>query len=180
VPKSIIVALLIFTYANNNLCYYRFLTFSIIAVPYLSAFFEATRTEYYRQLYTVSSSGTWQKWLSYFLNGVALQSLDALSRAERINTLLNDWQIQVTSKNSGVIQDIIKQFAVNPYCTTTKVAERLNIAFTTAQRTIEKLENLGIISQTSAGKRNRVYCATQILSILEEPTIIAQHAPQIS
>ena len=35
-----------------------------------------------------------------------------------------------------------------------------------------KLEQLNIISQISTGKRNRVYCATQILEILEEPANI--------
>ncbi|MGI9215170.1 MAG: Fic family protein, partial [Gammaproteobacteria bacterium] len=30
---------------------------------YLSAFFEATRDEYYKQLYNVSSKGTWHEWL---------------------------------------------------------------------------------------------------------------------
>lgn len=78
----------------------------------------------------------------------------------------------VGGSNEGTIQDIIKYFAVNPYLTTKKIAESLGVAFTTAQRAIEKLEDLGIVSQTSEGKRDRVYCATQILSILEEPTKI--------
>ena len=64
---------------------------------YLSAFFEATRDEYYKQLYNVSSKGTWQEWLIYFLNGVAVQSEDVLSRAERINKLLNQWKIVVAT-----------------------------------------------------------------------------------
>ncbi|WP_375315829.1 Fic family protein [Wolbachia endosymbiont (group A) of Colletes cunicularius] len=37
---------------------------------YLSAFFEATRSEYYDQLYNISNRGTWHDWFSYFLNGV--------------------------------------------------------------------------------------------------------------
>jgi len=49
----------------------------------------------------------------------------------------------------------------------------LSVAFTTAQRIIDKFEKLGILSQTSQGKRDRVYCATDILRILEEPTRIA-------
>jgi ribosomal protein S25 len=63
---------------------------------------------------------------------------------------------------------------VNPYFTTTNAAERLNIAFTTAQRAIGKLEAAGIIAQTSERKRDRIYCATQILGILEEPTKIKE------
>ncbi|MDE5057016.1 hypothetical protein OZD68_05505 [Wolbachia endosymbiont of Drosophila bicornuta] len=47
--------------------------------------------------------------------------------------------------------------------------------FTTAQRAIVKLEDLGIVSQTSQGKRDRVYCATDILNILEEPTKITEN-----
>lgn len=139
---------------------------------YLSAFFEATRSEYYKHLHNISSSGLWNDWFSYFLNGVAVQSLDVLSRAERINTLIIGWQ---DSKVEGIARDIIKYLAVNPYFTTKKIAENFGIAFTTAQRAIGKLEELGIISQTSQGKRDRVYCATDILNILEEPTKVTEN-----
>ncbi|MGL9717160.1 MAG: Fic family protein [Wolbachia sp.] len=136
---------------------------------YLSAFFEATQSEYYTQLYNISSKGTWHEWFSYFLNGVALQSLDVLSRAEQINNLITNWQ---SSKTEGVASDIIRYLAVNPYFTIKKVVENLGVAFTTAQRAITKLEDLGIVSQISEGKRDRVYCAIDILNILEESTKI--------
>ncbi|WCR57729.1 Fic family protein [Wolbachia endosymbiont of Ctenocephalides felis wCfeJ] len=132
----------------------------------ISAFFEATQSEYYIQLYNINSKGTWHDWFSYFLNGVALQSLDVLSRAEQINNLITDWQ---SSKTEGVASDIIRYLAVNPYFTIKRIVENLGVAFTTAQRAVMKLEDLGIVSQTSKGKRERVYCATDILKILEEP-----------
>ncbi len=146
----------------------------VLPIPllYLSAFFEATRDEYYRQLYNVSSQGSWHEYLSYFLNGIAVQSSDVLSRAERINNLIMEWQLKAGSSSSGALQEIIKYFAVNPYLTAKKIAENFNLAFTTAQRAITKLEDLGIVSQTSESKRGRIYCATQILAILEEPTKI--------
>ena len=142
---------------------------------YLSAFFEATRNEYYKQLYNVSSAGSWHDWFSYFLNGIALQSLDVLSRAERINTLIMNWQIMVGTQTDSVVQGIIKYLAVNPYFTATKIAKNLDVAYTTAQRAIQKLETLGIVSQSEQVKRNKVYCATEILSILEEPTEIVKN-----
>jgi DeoR-like helix-turn-helix domain. len=109
-----------------------------------------------------------------FLNGVAVQSLDVLSRAERINALVIDWQLKVGSGSGGVAQNMVKYLAVNPYVTTTKVAESLNVAFTTAQRVIAKLEALEIVTQVSVGKRDKMYCATEILRILEEPTKITE------
>src|SRR6202140_4770538 len=59
---------------------------------YLSAFFEARRQEYYARLRGVHARAEWEPWLAYFLEGVASQSKDALSRASRINTLLAKWR----------------------------------------------------------------------------------------
>ena len=139
---------------------------------YLSAFFEATRDEYYRQLFSVSSNNTWEDWLIYFLNGVAIQSEDALSRAERINNLLSKWKLQVAGGASSVAADIVDHFAVNPYLTINKITDNLGIAYSTAERGVRKLLTKNIISQVNASKRNKVYCATEILSILEEPAKI--------
>lgn len=85
---------------------------------YISAFFEVTRTDYYRYLYDVSAYGHWHDWLIYFLNGVALQSADALSRIERINQLITQWQNKIPRTRSAQLFMIIQQLAANPlyYC----------------------------------------------------------------
>lgn len=139
---------------------------------YLSAFFEATRDEYYRQLFNVSKNGAWEEWLIYFLNGIALQSEDALSRSMRINDILNQWKLEVAVNHSTVPISIIEHFAVNPYLTITKIAEELEIAYSTAERGVHKLLDANIITKVSGDKRDKVYCATRILDILEEPAKI--------
>ena len=139
---------------------------------YLSAFFEATRDEYYRQLFSVSSNGTWQDWLIYFLNGVTVQSEDVLSRAERINDLLNKWKLRVASSSSHIPVDIVEYFAINPYLTIKQIATDLGVAYSTAERAIRKLTAENIIQQVGGNKRDKVYCATEILSVLEEPAKI--------
>ena len=136
---------------------------------YLSAFFEATRDEYYRQLFNVSNQGSWDSWLIYFLNGVALQAEDVLSRAEQINTLLDKWQTQMGGGGSQVPINMIQHFAVNPYLTTKNIAKDLGITYSTAQRNILKLQSQDIIQQINPNKRDKVYCATEILNILEAP-----------
>lgn len=146
---------------------------------YLSAFFEATRDEYYRQLFMVSSKGTWQDWLIYFLNGVAIQSEDALSRSIRINDLLNKWKLQVADTASAVPLLIVEYFAVNPYLTITKIATELKIAYSTAERGVRALLEKNIITQVTDNKRDKVYCATEILAILEEPATINSYGNEI-
>jgi len=59
--------------------------------------------------------------------------------------------------------------AANPFITAKGSVQKLGIAFTTAQRAIERLERLGIVQQIGTTKRDRVYCAKALLDILEEP-----------
>ena len=49
------------------------------------------------------------------------------------------------------------------------VANKLKIAFTTAQRAVERLERAKIVKRMGDAKRDRVYCASSLLDILEEP-----------
>lgn len=139
---------------------------------YLSAFFDATRGDYYDRLKAVTQEGAWGEWLNYFLVGVARQSEDALSRAERIMGLLEEWRSLVSGGGSPVPAQVLDLLASNPYTTTKGAAERLGVAFTTALRAIEQLQKRGILSQVSEGKRDRVYCAKPILQILEEPALL--------
>jgi Fic family protein len=136
---------------------------------YLSAFFEATRDHYYASLRRVSRQGDWEAWLTYFFNGVARQAEDALGRAETINDLLALWRTRVAGIPSKVLPRALDLLAANPYITAKKLSTDLGIAFTTAQRAIEKLQELGIVRETSHTRRDRVYCARGILDVLEQP-----------
>lgn len=136
---------------------------------YLSAFFEASRRDYYEGLRGVSERGAWNDWLEYFLLGVARTSEDALSRATRINHLLGHWQRTVSGESSNNPLRVVELLGANPFVTTSGVAGKLDVAFTTAQRAIERLERAGIVKQVGDAKRDRVYCASALLNILEEP-----------
>lgn len=135
---------------------------------YLSAFFEASRRDYYERLLGVSQSGTWEEWVSYFLNGVARQAEDAVSRAARINDTLARWRTSVSGSSASVLR-LVDLLAENPFWTVKGAAERMGVAFTTAQRAMERLERGRILKRTSKALRDRVYCARAILDILEEP-----------
>src|SRR5271165_3460570 len=136
---------------------------------YLSAFFEASRRDYYDGLRGVSERGAWNDWLEYFLLGVARTSQDALSRATRINGILAQWQKNVAGESTKTPMRVIELLAANPFITAKGCAEKLKIAFTTAQRAVERLERAKIVKRIGDAKRDRVYCATALLDILEEP-----------
>lgn len=137
---------------------------------YLSAFFEMTRRDYYERLLAVSERGEWTAWLEYFLNGVARQSEDALDRAERINRMIVEWRSAAAAGSSSQVPfALVELLAENPFWTVKRAAERLGVAYTTAERAMERLETAGIVFRTSDARRGRVYCARAVLDILEEP-----------
>ena len=143
---------------------------------YLSAFFEANRQAYYSHLQGVHERGEWETWLAYFLRGVATQSADALSRTSRINALLDKWRNKTVSAGLPAALRLVDLLAENPFWTTRRAAERLKVAFTTAQRAVARLEELRIMRQVNEAKRDRVYCATALLNILEEPAQLGERA----
>ncbi len=136
---------------------------------YLSAFFEASRRDYYDGLLAVSERGAWPDWIEYFLMGVARMSEDAVSRAGRINAKLIEWQKSVAGESTKTPMRVVELLAANPFITVKGAAEKLGVAFTTAQRAIQRLEKLGIVQQAGTARRDRVYCAKALLDILEEP-----------
>src|SRR6185295_10746604 len=137
---------------------------------YLSAFFEATRRDYYDLLLAVSLRGAWEEWLEYFLNGVARQSEDAIDRIDRIEALLAQWREDLGRSASKAPLATIDLLAENPFWSATGLAGRLGVAYTTARRAIERLEAAGILSPAAgSGSRDRVWCARQLLAILDEP-----------
>lgn len=136
---------------------------------YLSAFFDATRREYYDHLRNVTERSAWEDWLQYFCNGVARQAEDALSRAERINALLETWRTQTAAESSTTPAKLVDLVGSNPYLTPRIAEEKLGIVYNTAADGIRRLERLGIVEKVGDSKRNRVYCAKKLLFILEEP-----------
>ena len=143
----------------------------VLSAPllYLSAFFEATRREYYAGLQGVTEEGAWEAWIEYFLNGVARQSEDVLSRAGRINALLDGWRLAVAGGASPTTVELVGLLGENPFWTITGAAKRLGVAYTTAKRAVERLVDASILTPLTDAKRDRVYCARAILDILEEP-----------
>jgi len=144
---------------------------SVLPSPllYLSAFFEATRAEYYGRLHAVSKEGDWENWILYFVNGVARQSEDAVDRASRILEILDGWRLRVAGLGSDTPARLVDLLAGNPFVTAAGVSERLGVARTTATRAIARLVDLGILRQVGERRRDRAYCARAILDVLEEP-----------
>ncbi|MCY4498933.1 MAG: winged helix-turn-helix domain-containing protein, partial [Rhodospirillaceae bacterium] len=64
---------------------------------------------------------------------------------------------------------VLRLFVENPYWTVGGIAKELDVAYTTARRAIDRLEMAGVVSPVGDARRNRVYCAREMLDILIAP-----------
>lgn len=136
---------------------------------YLSAFFEASRADYYDLLTGVTERDGWSAWIRYFLNGVTEQSQDALGRVEKIEALREKWRQKLASRQTKTVMALVDRVTANPFVTIGGAAKDLKIAFTTAQRQIDALVRHRIITPQDDARRGRVYVARELLAILDEP-----------
>jgi Fic family protein len=135
---------------------------------YLSAYFESNRNVYYDLLLAVSQRGAWDEWLSFFLEGVRLQSQDAVKKIGRLQSLRAEYQGKIQSRRAPArLLRVVDLLFAGPVLTTRRVESELGIPFAGAQRLIDQLVQLGILREVTGGRRNRIYRSDQIFTILE-------------
>jgi Fic family protein len=135
---------------------------------YLSAFFERNRQDYYRLLLSVSQSGAWTEWISYFLRGVAEQSRDAVKRANRLLNLRQDYRSRLQSaRSSALLLQLVDELFSFPAIAITTAAKRLKVTPRAAQLNINKLIQAGILQEVTGRARNRLFVMPEVLSIID-------------
>ena len=149
------------------LCAWNLLTEPLL---YLSAYFEAHRQAYYDLLLAVSQRGSWEEWLVFFLRGVAIQSRDAVARSEQLLDLREQTRQQLqTARASARLLQVVDLLFAQPVLTVRQVEAALDVNFSTAQRYVTQLEEVGLLREVTGQARNRVYRADEVLRAIEEP-----------
>ena len=136
---------------------------------YLSPYIEKRRQTYYDLLLQVSRRGDWEAWLHFFLQGVIVQSQDAVQRIRRLQQLRQAFQSRLeTSRAAARLLKVVDLLFQQPILQNREVAVALGVNFPTSQRYIDRLVSLGILREITGHARNRVYQADEILNALDE------------
>ncbi len=137
---------------------------------YLSSHFERNRQAYMDHLLAVSQRGSWREWITFFLEGVAAQAEDAISRATELLALRDAWRGKLQkARGSTLTLQLMDNLFENPVTTVSRARGRLQVSFPTAKRHIEKLIQAGILRDDPKRKRDRLYRAPAILKIINRP-----------
>lgn len=134
---------------------------------YLSAFFERHRDEYYRRLLAMSQKGDWRGWLEFFLRGVAIQAREALQGTRSILDLHAHYREQLGRKRvpAAAIR-LVDHLFENPVVSVAVLSKAWNMSFPMVKRGVDRLVELGILSEVTGKRRNKVFVARELFSLL--------------
>ena len=136
---------------------------------YLSAFFERYREEYYRRLWEVSQLENWEEWIIYFLRGIASQGRDAIRRSDQLLRLWQEYRSALQeARASALLLQLVDYLFTYPAITNSIAAKELSATPRAAQLNIERLQNASILREATGRRRNRIYAASEVISIIEQ------------
>ncbi|WP_336135406.1 Fic family protein [Natronomonas amylolytica] len=135
---------------------------------YLSEYFNRNKAAYIDRLQAVRTDGDWEAWLSFFIEGVAKQAEESVTRTIALDELRRRYDDEyggVSYTKNRLACTLFEQ----PYVTTQTVADRFDVERSTAYRAISKLVDEDILEEVTGKKRNKEYRAKEIFDILEQP-----------
>jgi Fic family protein len=147
-------------------------SFLVDPIMYLSLYLKQHRTIYYDLLQQVREYGTWETWLEFFLQGVAITAQQASKTIATINALFAHDMIKIESlgKARFSAESVFEYLKTLPQISVGLVAKELDMSEPTARVALEHLEHLKIVEEITGKKRDRVYVYKKYLAILEQGT----------
>lgn len=135
---------------------------------YLSGYLKQHQAEYYRRLSAIRSDGDWEGWVSFFLEGVAAASADAVRSIIDVASLITaDRKRLLESPKAGPISyRLFELLPMMPRFSVEHVRQRLDTTFPTASAAVKLLQDLGILAELTGQKKNRVYSYQAYVELL--------------
>lgn len=135
---------------------------------YLSYYFKAHRQYYYELLNEVRLTGDWERWLDFFAEAVIETAKQSISIIKEIETLigLHRLLIKKLGKASSSAEGVFQVFLKHPISGVASVKANTGLTDATVNSSLRKLVVSGILEEISGKKRNRLFCYSGYLKIL--------------
>ena len=139
---------------------------------YLSLYLKRHRDEYYTLLDRVRREGDWEAWIEFFADGVIESASSAVETVQRLVKTANDdrEKIQELGRAAGSSLRVHHALQQQPVANSSTLARRTGISLPSVLKSLEALQALGIVTELTGRKRNRVFSYAGYVRILSEGT----------
>ena len=139
-------------------------------ILYLSLYLKTHRQTYYDLLQRVRSNGDWERWLDFFLEGVEATSRQAAEAARATLALFEADRkaIEALGRPAGSALRVHQYMQTNPVVSVPRTAKALPLSPPTVRKSIGHLVDLGILSEITGKRRDRIFLYDKYIETLSE------------
>ncbi|MDR2031895.1 MAG: Fic family protein [Azoarcus sp.] len=139
---------------------------------YLSLYFKTHRARYYELLNRVRLRGDWESWLDFFADAVIHAAGEAVETAQTLLALAKADQARIAALGRAAPSALSVHRALmeRPIADAGRLAHGTAMTAATVNKALRHLEQLNVVRELTAMKRNRLFCYTAYLDILNRGT----------
>ncbi|PTN36064.1 Fic family protein [Desulfonatronum sp. SC1] len=139
---------------------------------YLSLYFKTHRRYYYELLNTVRLTGDWEAWLDFFAEAVIVTATQAVETARQLLDLSNRDRGRISGLGRAATSTlrVHRELMEHPIATSGSLVKKTRITPATVNKALAHLEQLGIVQELTAQKRNRLFSYAGYIEIMSRGT----------
>lgn len=151
---------------------------SVLREPmlYLSLYFKTHRQYYYELLNNVRLTGDWEAWLDFFAEAVVVTTTQAVETAQQLLDLSGRDRDTISGIGRAATSSLQVHRALmeRPIASSNWLVEKTGITPATVNKALGHLEELGIVKELTAQKRNRLFSYADYISIINRGTELSR------
>ena len=134
---------------------------------YVSTFFEKNKVSYYNSLTRVRTANDLEQWIVFFLIGIVETAQHGLKTFKAIIALRQEYDTKILTLGSRAknAQKLLQRMYATPIITARSVEKELDISFSSANRLLKSLTELGMLKETTGHSRNRLFVLEKYLNL---------------
>jgi Fic family protein len=139
---------------------------------YLSLYFKTQRQYYYELLNEVRQRGNWEAWLDFFAEAVIITANQAVDTTRQLADLSKEDRDKINGLGRAALSalQVHRALLERPIATAGWLVKKTTISPATVNKCLNHLESLGIVSELTGQKRNRLYSYTRYIEIMNYGT----------
>jgi len=139
---------------------------------YLSLYFKTHRQYYYELLNNVRLNGDWEAWLDFFAEAIIITATQAVETIQQLLALSNQNcdKINGLGRAAASTLQIHRALMEQPIATSGSLVKKTGITPATVNKALDHLEQLGIVKELTAQKRNRLFSYAGYIEIMSRGT----------
>lgn len=136
---------------------------------YLSPYIEVHKQAYYAALKEAQRQLNWQPLIGFLSEAITRTVEELFATRNALRTLTAQWRERRNYRAKSAALRTLDLLPDYPVITAKRLAKLLSISIPSTIQGIQQLQEVGILTERTGYKRNRIFAAAEVLSIINRP-----------